>query len=267
MVFMGSFIEVSIANGVGRIRLNRPEKRNALTRDFVEQLLDAANQFKQHDDLRVMVLEADGPVFCAGMDLAEMQQRASAVDGPEQWKQDSKVFRELLARLLFLPVPTVAVVQGPVLAGGVGLVLACDFVVSSDFATFSLPEPKRGITAAMVTPLLIHRVGTAVAGQLLMSGETMSANRAHAVGLCYDVTAADQLAQRTESLVNSILTGSRQALATTKKHLFDCTNSELLTLLQDSMSVSANARQSEDAREGLAAFLEKRKPNWDPNSP
>jgi methylglutaconyl-CoA hydratase len=142
--------------------------------------------------------------------------------------------------------------------------LACDFIVASNSAFVMLPEPARGITAAMVTPLLIHRLGAGPATHLLLSGERMSAHRAWANGLFFDVVEPEELATRVDSLVQSIMTGSRSALAITKKHVQSCSGDLVVDQLNKSIVVSAEARETSDAREGLAAFLEKRKPSWQP---
>ena len=145
---MDTFVESSIESGVGRIKLNRPQKRNALTRGFIEQLSAAVEELSGNESLRVLILQAEGSVFSAGMDLGEMQERAQSEDGKQEWQRDSEVYAKLLLSLYRLEVPTIAVMQGPALAGGVGLILACDFVVASETAFVMLPEPARGITAA-----------------------------------------------------------------------------------------------------------------------
>ena len=127
-----------------------------------------------------------------------------------------------------------------------------------------LPEPVRGITAAMVTPLLIQRIGPGPAAHLLLSNERMSSLRAMQLGLCYDVVAESELKDRVDGLVGSILSGSKTALAITKQHLEKCSDGILVEQIKSSVQVSARARETDDAREGLAAFLEKRKPAWQP---
>ena len=261
---MESFVKSSIESGVGRITLNRPEKRNALKREFIDQLIEAVRSFSESDGLRVLVIESSGTVFCAGMDLGQMQERAQSEDGKKEWQKDSEVYADLLAAIYHLPVPTIAALQGPVLAGGVGMVLACDFIVASENAFVMLPEPARGITAAMVTPFLVQRVGVGPATHLLLSGEKMSAARAVEVGLAYSVVPHEELSSSVNSLVGSILRGSQSALEITKRHVQKCGISNLDELLRMSIRVSAEARETDDAREGLAAFLEKRKPNWQP---
>ncbi|MEL7499121.1 MAG: enoyl-CoA hydratase-related protein [Planctomycetota bacterium] len=259
---MESFVKCSIEGGVGVVTLARPEKRNALKRSFIEQLSAAIDELTSDATLRVLLLSAEGNVFCAGMDLGEMQERAQSENGSAEWQEDSRVYAELLKKLFQLDVPTVVALQGPVLAGGVGMVLACDFIVASDTSFLMLPEPMRGITAAMVTPLLVFRCGAGVATQLLLSGEKFGAARCVELGLAYRAAPADQLNQTVESLIASILTGAKNALAITKQHVRQCGGSHIESQLTDSISVSARARETNDAREGLAAFLEKRKPAW-----
>jgi methylglutaconyl-CoA hydratase len=261
---MPEYIQTSFENGVARLTLNRPEKRNALKRDFIEEMKAAIDEFAASESLRAFVLAANGSVFCAGMDLGEMQQRAQSEDGKREWQRDSEVYAEVLARIYSLDVPTVALVQGPALAGGMGMVLACDIVIASQNVFFMLPEPMRGITASMVTPFLIHRIGSGPASFILLSGERVSADRAALFGLCHDVVKPGELDSRGEALIGAILSGSKSALAITKRHIKKCTAEQVLDDLKTSISVSAEARETDDAREGLAAFLEKRKPNWQP---
>ena len=260
---MESFVKTDLDSGVGRIVLSRPDKRNALKRVFIDQLNDAVEKLGRDTSLRVLILASEGSVFCAGMDLGEMQQRAESESGKLEWRSDSEVYAQLLLAIFRLPIPTIAALQGPAIAGGVGLILACDFVVASEKAFVILPEPARGIVAAIVTPLLIHRIGAGPATHLLLSGEKMSAHRAAEVGLAYSVTEQDNLENEIGSLVRSIMTGSHSALAMTKNHVHDCSGN-LERQLTRSISVSAEARETADAREGLAAFLEKRKPKWQP---
>ena len=256
-----SLVKKAIDSGVATVTLCRSEKRNALSRELLTQLSAAVTEVLADPQTRVLVLKAEGKVFCAGMDLAEMQARAQSEDGQKEWMQDSKDYCELLVTLYTANVPTIAALQGPVLAGGVGMVLACDFVVSVEDAFFALPEPQRGITAAMVTPLLVHRVGAGPAGHLLLSGRRQSAKDAALTGLVYEV-AADSLDTAVSSLAESIMLGSPEALAITGRHLDEVGGNDLVARIRQSIEVSAQARASQDAREGLAAFLEKRKPNW-----
>lgn len=256
-----SLVQKTIDSGIATVTLCRSEKRNALSRELLTQLSAAVTEVLSDSQTRVLVLKAEGKVFCAGMDLAEMQARAESEDGQKEWMQDSKDYCELLVTLYTAKVPTIAALQGPVLAGGVGMILACDFVVSVEEAFIALPEPQRGITAAMVTPLLVHRVGAGPAGHLLLSGRRQSAKDAAQTGLVYEV-AAGSLDEAVAALTDSIMLGSPEALSITRRHLDEVGGNDLVARIRQSIEVSAQARASEDAREGLAAFLEKRKPNW-----
>jgi len=256
-----TLVSLEVENGVATVTLNRPDKRNALTKTMIEQLHHALELAPQ-EGARVLLLKAEGTVFCAGMDLGEMQQRAQAPNASELWDRDSKIYRDMVVSLFTMEIPTVAVVQGAVVAGGMGMILACDIVLASNEAVFALPEPKRGITAAMVTPLLAYRVGAGIATYLLLSGENVSAHDAHRMGLCHLHSSPTDLQTREDELVSSILTGSPAALSITKRHLHDVSANRVIEQIDASVAVSAKARETEDAQEGLQAFLEKRKPRW-----
>lgn len=253
--------------GVARITLNRPQKRNALTRSLLQELRNGIQDAMSRGNVRLMILSSAGPVFCAGMDLAEMQETAGNTDAKKLWQADAQAYRDLLALIFGLRIPTLAVVQGPALAGGLGLVLACDIVIASEAATFSLPEPKRGITAAVVTPLLVHRVGSSNASYLLLSGRRVDAHRALQMGICHEVVPAERLTASANELVDSILTGSPLALAVTKEQLAACSSAKVVEQLDRASLASAQARETEEADEGRRAFLEKRNPVWQPPGP
>ena len=245
---------------VARIILNRPDKRNALTRSMLTEFRQSIEALSA--DTRLVVLSAAGPAFCAGMDLQEMQATAQQPDSAEIWQRDSDLYRQVVESLFLLPCPTLGVVQGPVLAGGVGLVLACDLVIGSDAASFALPEPKRGITASMVAPLLIHRIGSSAAAWMLLSGQTISAAEARQCGVIHKLVSADTLAEGTAETINSILTGAPGALRVTKQQLLQEVSGPLRAAWDTASQLSAKSRAQPEAREGLQAFLEKRKANW-----
>lgn len=260
-----SLLNVTFADGVRRIELNRPQKRNALSRELIRQLQAEVTKASQDDSVRLVVLAAAGPVFCAGMDLAEMQDRAAQPNAQELWQADTQTYRDLLVALVTMPKPTLAVVQGPALAGGMGLAMACDLVLASEAAVFGLPEPKRGITAAVVAPLVCYRAGISTASYLLLSGKNLAASQSLTRGLCHQVVSIGGLKSTEQEVCRSILTGAPAALAATKTHLLNTAGRELIAQLDAGMQVSAKARETQDAREGLAAFLEKRSPVWFPN--
>lgn len=259
---MSQFIRVENRKGVSIITLSRPEKRNALTREFLRELNSEVERVQNDPKSRLLVLQAEGPVFCAGMDLKEMLEHANGPDSEQELQADSESYQKLLGNLFSLKIPTLAVLQGPVLAGGTGLVFACDLVIASDGSFFSLPEPKRGIVAAMVCPMLVYRVGVSAASWLLMSGRNLSANEAKSCGLVHQVFISAELESERDQLIESILAGSNLALRTTKQHLHEVSGVDVLEQIRVSAEISAAARRTPDAQEGLLAFQEKRPPNW-----
>ena len=259
---MSNVVLKQLPDGVARITLSRVAKRNALTREMLAELKSRVDEAAAIPGLRLVVLAADGPVFCAGMDLAQMQETAARPDAAAMFQADSEIYRDVTAAIFSLKVPTLAVVQGPAVAGGLGLVLACDMVLASTAATFALPEPKRGIVAGLVTPLLVHRVGSSAASWTLLSGRSLDANDALRIGLCHAVVPPEQFEAESKSLIASILSGSPDALAATKEQLRTCSPIDVLAHLHRAPAISARARETADAREGLQAFLEKRLPNW-----
>lgn len=252
----------TIEDGVAEITLNRPAKRNALTREFIAQLTQAVAAVAADTSARMMVLSAIGPAFCAGMDLDEMQSRAADPNAHTEWDRDARDYRDLLIAIFKLDVPTLAVVQGPAIAGGFGLILACDLVLASTKAQFALPEPKRGISPAVVSPLLIHRVGFGSAMPALLTSQTVAADEAFRLKLCHYLVAPEQLESARSEVAASILSGAPGALAMTKRLVRSFAEETLLEQLEAGRKVSAEARQTSEAREGLNAFLEKREPGW-----
>lgn len=257
-----SFILLDVADGVARLTLNRPDKRNALTREMLTELVMRLDAIAARKDVRCTVVSGNGPWLCAGMDLTQMQEAAARIDASRIWQGDTELYLDVVKTLFDLPMPTLAVVRGGALAGGLGLVLACDIVLSTETAIFALPEPKRGITAAIVTPLLVHRAGPGAAGFLLLSGEALDARQAQRCGLCHVVEADDRCDAALERLLGSILSGAPGAVEISKRQLRACTAAGLSDQLSQAAIVSAQARESPEAREGLAAFLEKRSPAW-----
>ena len=259
-----SLVTLAVSDGVVRLTLNRPQKRNALTRELLVELSAQLKYVALRSDVRCLVLGATGPAFCAGMDLAQMQETAGRPDAAQIWNGDTQLYHDVVAALFELPLPTLAVVQGPAVAGGLGLVLACDLVIATESATFALPEPRRGITAAIVTPLLLYRAGVAGASFLLLSGESLDARGALRMGICHSVVEPVRLTAAADERVRSILSGAPGALAITKQQLRACAAGAVTGQLMRAVAVSAEARETTEAREGLQAFLEKRPPTWQP---
>jgi methylglutaconyl-CoA hydratase len=255
-------LRIHIHQQAGTIILDRPEKRNALDRALLAELSQALSDLHQEKRVRAVVLTGAGSAFCAGMDLREMLETSQASDAQRRWQEDANQYRDVLETMWRFPKPLIAAVNGPALAGGAGLVLACDIVIAAREATFGLPEPLRGIVAGMVAPLLSFRVGGGQAARLLLSVATIDAAEALRIGVFHELVDADQLWPRAMEVAAGCARSAGEALQLTKRLLNEMIAEQLPTLLSTGAAVSATARTTEAAAEGLAAFLEKREPKW-----
>jgi methylglutaconyl-CoA hydratase len=246
----------------GTIILNRPDKRNALSRQMMADLGQALDDFHQERKVRAVILTGAGTAFCAGMDLVEMQETSQQPDALLQWHNDAVQYRELLEIMLRFPKPIIAAINGPVVAGGAGLLLASDIVVAAESARFGLPEPRRGIVAGIVAPLLAFRVGASHAANLLLTARMIDAPEALRVGVFQEVVKQELVWARAQELADEIAKSAPEAIQLTKRLLNETIGEHLGTLLSAGAADSATARTTDAAREGLAAFLEKREPKW-----
>lgn len=246
----------------GTIVLNRPEKRNALTRQMLSDLSQSFTDLHGEKQVRAVILIGNGPVFCAGMDLSEMQQTAGQPNAQQQWYEDSEQYRGLIEQMLQFPKPIIAAVNGPALAGGAGLLLASDIVLATPGAKFGLPEPKRGIVAGMVAPLLAFRTGGSVATHLLLRANIIEATEAQRVGLYHEIVADELIWAHAHEIAKEIAESAPEAIQLTKRMIYENIGEQVLTQLGGGAAASATARTTEAAAEGLAAFFEKRPPKW-----
>ncbi len=246
----------------GTIVLNRPEKRNAISREMLADLAQAFEDFHGEKEVRAVILTGAGSAFCAGMDLAEMHVSAAEPNAWQHWHDDAIAYRDLLEQMLRFPKPIIAAVNGPAIAGGVGLTLACDLVIAANDAKFALPEPRRGIVAGMVTPLLTFRIGAGHAANLLLTARTIAASEAARIGMVHEIVPAEMTWVRAHELAQEIALSAPEAIQLTKKVLNEIVGEELSILLSAAAAASATARTTEAAQEGRAAFLEKRDPQW-----
>lgn len=255
-------VKIRVHENTATIVMNRPEKRNALSRAMLAELGQAFRDMHMQRSARAVVLSGAGPAFCAGMDLAEMSDTADQPNAYELWEKDARAYRDLIEQMLRFPKPIIAAVNGPAVAGGAGLALASDIVVAADSAKFGLPEPRRGIVAGLVAPLLHFRVGGSRAAYLLLTAETVGAEEAARMGIFHEVVASDQVWVRANQIAANCAASAPEALAMTKRMLNETIGDELMTLLAAGAAVSSTARTTEAAAEGLTAFLEKREPVW-----
>lgn len=248
---------------LGLIKLQRPSKRNALSRSLLDEIAQAFDDLHQERRVRAVVLTGAGSVFCAGMDLEEMLAASEEEHAWHIWRDDAVLYRDLIEKLLRFPKPIIAAVNGPALAGGLGLVLACDLTIAVSSATASLPEPRRGLVAGIVSPLLAFRVGGSHAARLLLTARTISAAEAQRIGLFQELVADDALLPRAAEIAAEIAACAPESLLLTKRMLNETIGESLFTQLSAGAAASATARTTDAAQEGLAAFLEKREPKWE----
>jgi methylglutaconyl-CoA hydratase len=245
------------------IALNRADKRNALSRALIAALAEAFERARDDAAARCVVLAAKGSVFCAGMDLAELQESVGAApEGPPVgvvWDDALRLAR-LYDLIYTLPKPTIALVQGPAVAGGAGLVTVCDLAVASREARFGYPEVRRGLVAAMVMPHLMRHVGERLARWLLLTGELIDAETAQQAGLINAVAAPDQLFEFADAWAKLIAQGGPEALARTKAFLQQF--SRQAVSLEEAAQGSAAPRLSQECQQGLGAFFAKQSPPW-----
>jgi enoyl-CoA hydratase/carnithine racemase len=255
-------IKIHLHEHSATIVLNRSEKRNALSRAMIAELQQAFHDLHMQKSAKGVVLAGSGSAFCAGMDLEEMAAAGEEPNAYELWERDARAYRELIEQMLRFPKPIIAAVDGPAVAGGAGLVLASDVVIASSTASFALPEPRRGLVAGIVAPLVEFRVGAGLAGYLLLTAGTIDADTALRVGIFHEVVPADQVWVRANQLADDCRQSAAEALALTKRTLNETIGDQLMTMLAAGAAVSSTSRTTEAASEGLKAFLEKREPEW-----
>lgn len=255
-------VTVKVNHPSGTIVLNRPEKRNAISRQMMADFAQALDDLHQERKVRAVILTGAGTAFCAGMDLAEMQATSAQPDSLLQWHNDAVAYRELIDKMLRFPKPIIAAVNGPAAAGGAGLILASDIIVATANAQIGLPEPRRGIVAGLVAPLLVFRIGASHAANLLLTARMIAADEAHRIGLYHELASDDLVWARAHEIAAEVAKSAPESLLITKRLLNETIGEHLSTLLSAGAADSATARTTDAAREGLAAFLEKREPKW-----
>jgi len=250
-----------------RITLHRPERRNAMTPEMQMELI-AAFEDTAASNCRAMVLTGAGEAFCAGLDLAALQQRDSE-SGPEtgletglEKRSDAERVARLFLALHELPMPTIAVVNGPAVGGGAGLAAVCDFTLATPAARFGFTEVRIGFVPAVVSAFLASRIGEKRSRDLLLTGRILEADEAQRIGLINEVVPAEELAQRVRALIGQLIANSPQAIRATKQLLAAQHKLRLDAAMVLAIEASVQARGTADFREGVAAFLEKRKPSW-----
>jgi methylglutaconyl-CoA hydratase len=253
---MSDLVRVEILErGIASVMLNRPDRRNAMSIDLLDQLCAEINRLASDHTSRVVLLRGAGPVFSAGLDLQEAA-NGSLVE------HSATMVSQTLDLLRATPLIMIAAAQGGAFAGGAGLMAACDIVVASSTAKFGFPEARRGLLPALICGVLMHKIREGDLRELFLAGEPISAARAQQVGLVQRVVPAERLLDEALGIARSVVAGGPNTILQTKALLnatFQRTAGAAdLNLVEQHLA----ARHSDEAREGLAAFAEKREPNW-----
>ena len=247
--------------GVVTITLNRPDKHNAFNEDFIAELSNVLDDIRRDQDCKLMILRSNGKNFSAGADLDWMKRMAGYTR--EENVRDANALAELLHKLNFIPVPTIARVQGAAMGGGCGLVACCDIALAADNALFAFSEVKLGLIPATISPYVIRAIGEKQARRYFQTAERFGAVQARELGLVSEVMDESELDEALEKTADLILSNSSEAVRAAKQLVFDVAGTPITPeLLQQTSESIADIRASEEGKEGLSAFLEKRKPAW-----
>ena len=251
----------TVKDRVGYITLNRPEKRNALSNELVKELTDAFDKAEQDSSVKVVVLNAKGEAFCAGADLAYLQQLQKF--SFQQNLEDSRQLKNLFLKIYQLKKVVIAQVQGHALAGGCGLATVCDFTFAAPEAKFGYTEVKIGFIPALVSVFLIRKIGEHKAKQLLLTGEVIKAQEALTRGLINQVVRAEDLEKTVFDFASNLIqSNSGQSLQMTKQLIAEVQSLSLEDGLEKAAAMNAHARATEDCKAGITAFLNKQELKW-----
>ena len=252
-------VELAYEGAVATLTLNRPDKRNAISFDLIADLLRALDEVEK-SNAQILLLTGAGKAFCSGMDLENLKSLLGRT--PQQNLEDSQTMVRLFRSLYEFPKITIAAVNGPAIAGGTGLALLCDFTLAAPEAKFGYTEVRIGFVPAIVSTFLLRQVGEKQARDLLLTGRIFGAEEALRLGLINEIVEADKLSVRARELSATLLENSAASLRATKKLLNDHARAELDVQIEAAVRENAAIRSTADFREGISAFLEKRKPVW-----
>ena len=250
-------VRVSRSEGVGRITLARPEKRNALDRQMADEIVQALESLAADADTRVVVIDADGDDFCAGADLDALESLIGA--DREAQLEDARALGRVFTSIRQLAVPVVAAVHGRALAGGAGLATACDIVLAHPEATFAYPEVRIGFVPAMVMTILRRIVPERQAFDLAMTGRSVSATEAAKLGLVSRVMPEEMFGARVDEICQSIAKSPREAVRRTKKLFYELEGRPFESGIAHGAQANVEARMTEEFKTGVQRFLQRKR--------
>jgi methylglutaconyl-CoA hydratase len=252
---------ITVSDKVATVTLNRPELRNAFNEQAIAELALAFDELGRNELVRAVVLAANGPAFCAGADLNWMKKMAGY--SHDENTADAARLADMLRTIYLCPKPTVAKVQGDCYAGGMGLVAACDIVVAAEGVNFCLSEVKLGLIPATISPYVIKAMGEQAARRYFLTAERFDATAALRMGFAHEMVTQESLDTTVAGIVKALVSNSPNAVLEAKKLVREVVGEAVTdALLADTAERIAVIRASNEGREGVASFLEKRKPNW-----
>ena len=252
-------VQLALDGGVATLTLNRPDKRNAISFELINDLLSALEEVAKSDAI-VLIVTGAGKAFCSGLDLDNL--KALLGRTPEQNLADSRTMVRLFRALYEFPKVTIAAVNGAAIAGGTGLALLCDFTLAVPEAKFGYTEVRIGFVPAIVSTFLLRQVGEKQARDLLLTGRLFGADEAARIGLVNEIVPPENLMKRARELASLLMENSAASLRATKQLLTDHARAELDAQIDAAVRENAAIRTTADFREGISSFLEKRKPVW-----
>ena len=254
-------LQINVAGAVATVTLNRPDVRNAFNDEVILEVTAAFKDLGVRDDVRCIVLAANGTAFCAGADLNWMRSMAGYTR--EQNLEDAGRLADMMRTVYECPKPTIARIQGDVYAGGTGLAAACDIAVSVDTAHYCLSEVKLGLLPSTISPYVIRAMGARAAHRYFLTAERFSAAEALRIGFVHEVVRADALDGKVAELAQALVNAGPEAVKACKKLVRDVAGYDITPeLVAMTVGSIADVRVSPEGREGLQSFLQKRKPNW-----
>jgi methylglutaconyl-CoA hydratase len=252
-------IQLTHDSGIATITFNRPDKRNAISFQLVDELVTALDEVER-STAQIVILTGAGKAFCAGMDLDELKSLTGKTHADNV--TDSAKMAQIFRRLYEFPKPTIAAVNGAAIAGGAGLATMCDFTLAVPEAKFGYTEVRIGFVPAIVSSMLVWQVGHKIARDLLLTGRLFDSAEAHRYGLVNEVVAPENLITRARELASQLMENSPSSLVATKRLINGFIGPQLDKQIADAIEDNARIRTTADFREGVASFLEKRKPRW-----
>ncbi len=248
-------------HGIARVTLNRPELRNAFDEDMISRICDVMGQLSNNENVRVIIITGSGKAFSGGADLNMMKRVADYSAG--QNRDDARRLAHMLESIYHSPKPTIALVNGPAMGGGLGLIAACDIAIAAEDAFFALTEVRVGLIPAVISPFVIEAIGIRHARRFFLTGEKFDAITARRIGLIHKVAIGAQLEDTLAETLNDILACAPHAQGEAKNLIKAVAYQPIgKETREDTATRIAERRASPEGREGITAYLEKRKPNW-----